>query len=106
MPEKMIPEKNYISCFSFRPPIRKSATMIKTIKIYGLCCTCNHRCDCLSLRNSHREGIPILYCEEFDNFVAEAGGIRLRKKAKKMFVQSSWSNQVHALKLGLDVQAV
>jgi hypothetical protein len=59
--------------------------MIENIKIFGLCCTCNHRYDCLSLRNSLREGFPILHCEEFDNLDVAAEAVRLRQKPKKFF---------------------
>jgi hypothetical protein len=76
--------------------------MIDRNKQYGLCCTCNHRCDCLSLRNSLRAGIPILHCEEFDDFVAGLDGMRFRKKPKKLFLQNTASNIPHSFKFGLE----
>lgn len=36
-------------------------------KSIGICSTCNHFEDCLFRR---RNGQPVWYCEEFDNFVA------------------------------------
>lgn len=34
----------------------------------GICLTCRYRSECLSLRNSLREGRTILQCEEFASF--------------------------------------
>ncbi|MEE4113507.1 MAG: hypothetical protein V2I40_11880 [Desulfobacteraceae bacterium] len=72
-------------------------------KIAGLCCTCNYRRDCLSLRNSLRQGIPIMHCEEFDNRVADAVGIRLRKKPKTSFLQNHAANRPGGFKFGMEV---
>lgn len=41
--------------------------MLKEVEVSGICCTCNSRWSCLSLRNSLKRGQPIQYCEEFDD---------------------------------------
>lgn len=33
----------------------------------GICRTCNHRSECLSLKNSLKSGTAILHCEEFES---------------------------------------
>lgn len=66
--------------------------MANTIRNFGLCCTCNHRWGCLSLRNGLREGIPILHCEQFDDGVAGAGDFRLRKKPRTWVVENNASS--------------
>ncbi len=43
--------------------------MATELNIYGLCSTCNNRPECLSFQNSMQINRPVLYCEEFDNFV-------------------------------------
>jgi hypothetical protein len=53
--------------------------MGKDSDIQGLCCTCNHRLVCLSLRNSLKRGEPILYCESFDDSDATTGSCRKMK---------------------------
>ncbi|MGD9971953.1 MAG: hypothetical protein AB7S77_02710 [Desulfatirhabdiaceae bacterium] len=37
--------------------------------IHAICCTCNNRSECQSMKNGIRQAIPILYCEEFDDVV-------------------------------------
>ena len=40
--------------------------MVQELNARGLCDTCIYRSDCLSLKNSMKEGRSVLYCEEFD----------------------------------------
>jgi len=37
-------------------------------KYWGICITCNHRPICLSFQNSLRIQIPVLHCEEFEDY--------------------------------------
>jgi len=39
--------------------------MVQELNDRGICGTCIYRSGCLSLRNSMKEGKPILHCEEF-----------------------------------------
>ena len=48
--------------------------MVQELNDRGLCGTCIYRSDCLSLRNSMKEGKPILYCEEFDDSASRKEG--------------------------------
>lgn len=41
--------------------------MARTPNTPGICETCMYRSDCLYLRNSSKEGVPVLHCEEFDD---------------------------------------
>ncbi len=43
--------------------------MVDELNIYGICSTCNNRPECLSFQNSMQINKPVMYCEEFDNFV-------------------------------------
>jgi hypothetical protein len=76
--------------------------MTNTIRNFGLCSTCNHRWACLSLRNSLREGIPILHCEQFDDGVAGGGDFRLRKKPKTWFLENNATRPAPFFKSGLE----
>ncbi len=44
--------------------------MVDELNIYGICSTCNNRPECLSFQKSMQINKPVMYCEEFDNFVA------------------------------------
>jgi len=41
--------------------------MVQQVNVRSICGTCIYRSDCLSLKNSMKEGNPILHCEEFDD---------------------------------------
>jgi len=41
--------------------------MVQELNARGICVTCIYRSDCLSLKNSMKEGKPVLHCEEFDD---------------------------------------
>lgn len=40
--------------------------MVQELNDLGICSNCVHRSGCVYLRNSAKEGKPILQCEEFD----------------------------------------
>ena len=40
--------------------------MVQELNDLGICGTCVYRSGCIYLRNSMKEGKPILQCEEFD----------------------------------------
>ena len=40
--------------------------MVQKLNSEGICVTCNQRSQCLSFKNSMKEGRPVLYCEEFE----------------------------------------
>jgi hypothetical protein len=44
-----------------------------------------------------------MHCEEFDNRVADAVGIRLRKKPKTSFLQNHAANRPGGFKFGMEV---
>ena len=48
--------------------------MLQERNAQGLCGTCIYRSDCLSLKNSMKEGKPVLYCEEFDDSASKKEG--------------------------------
>ena len=48
--------------------------MIQELNDLGICGTCIYSSHCLSLKNSIKEGKPVLYCEEFDDSACEKEG--------------------------------
>ena len=52
--------------------------MVQEMSFQGICVTCNNRSECLSLRNSLKEGKPVLQCEEFDCSAGEINGSRMK----------------------------
>jgi len=52
--------------------------MINKLNSEGICGTCNHRSECLSFKNSMKEGRPVLHCEEF-----ETSGMKMVGKKQK-----------------------
>jgi len=48
--------------------------MDQELNAQGICGTCIYRSDCLSLKNSMKEGRPVLHCEEFDNSASRKEG--------------------------------
>lgn len=50
--------------------------MVQELNARGLCDTCIYRSDCLSLKNSMKEGKSVLYCEEFDDSASKKEGER------------------------------
>ena len=45
--------------------------MVQELGDRGVCSTCIYRSNCLSLKNSMKEGKPVLHCEEFDDPASE-----------------------------------
>lgn len=41
--------------------------MVQELVDRGICGTCIYPSNCLSLKNSMKEGKPVLHCEEFDD---------------------------------------
>jgi len=50
--------------------------MVQKLEGRGLCGTCIYRSDCLSLKNTMKEGNQILHCEEFDDSECKTEGER------------------------------
>jgi len=40
--------------------------MVQELNVRRICGTCFYLSNCLSLKNSMKEGNPVFYCEEFD----------------------------------------
>jgi len=57
--------------------------MAQTPNNQGICETCMCRSDCLYLRNSSKEGRPVLHCEEFDDSSS-------RKEGESLFQNNSF----------------
>jgi len=50
--------------------------MIQELNARGLCSTCIYGANCLSLKNSLKQGKPVFHCEEFDNSASKKEGER------------------------------
>ncbi len=50
--------------------------MIQELNDRGICGTCIYGANCLSLKNSMKEGKPVFHCEEFDDFESKKEGER------------------------------
>ena len=48
--------------------------MVQELNAQGICGTCIYRSDCLSLKNSMKEGKPVLNCEQFDDSASKKEG--------------------------------
>ncbi len=57
---------------------KRGISMVQKLNDRGICDTCIYRSDCLSLKNSMKEGRSVLYCEEFDTSATKKEGESLR----------------------------
>lgn len=62
--------------------------MVKEIEASGICCTCNNRWLCLSLRNSLKRRESIQYCEEFDDSEIKHHSGQIDAKERRMRAHS------------------
>jgi hypothetical protein len=51
--------------------------MVQIPNNLGICGTCMYRSDCLYLKKRSKEGKPVLYCEEFDDYSSKKEGENL-----------------------------
>jgi len=64
--------------------------MVQELNARGICGTCIYRSNCLSQKNSMKEGTPVLYCEEFDVSASKTDGRSKPEEGERRFLSNSF----------------